>query len=54
MKIELREDGKYEAGMVVSAWFHWNKNYRGNSYIEWIDNNKYVLNKNDLITNKLF
>jgi hypothetical protein len=51
----IREDGKYKTGMMVYAWFIWEKlslyqqNDRGEiPVIKWIDNNKYVLSKKDL------
>lgn len=43
----LREDGKYETGMQVYAWFYWEKSYRSNPEIFWLDNNEYVMTKND-------
>lgn len=47
LKKALREDGKYETGMVVSAWFHWNKYYEGEPVIRWIDNNPFIVGKHD-------
>ena len=44
---KLREDGKYNTGMMVYAWFIFEKNYTGPSVIDWIDNNSDVLSKND-------
>jgi hypothetical protein len=44
---KLREDGKYNTGMMVYAWFIFEKNYNGPSMIDWIDNNSDVLSKND-------
>ena len=46
---KLREDGKYNTGMMVYAWFIFEKNYEGPSTIDWIDNNIDVLSKKDLI-----
>lgn len=41
----LREDGKYKTGMMVYAWFVWDKNTVGKEpVIKWIDNNEFVLN----------
>lgn len=40
---ELRDDGKYETGMMVYAWYVWSKGYAGDPKIKWIDNNKYVI-----------
>jgi len=44
---KLREDGKYNTGMMVYAWFIFEKGYSGPSIIDWIDNNFDVLSKND-------
>lgn len=43
----LREDGKYNTGMMVYAWYVFENNYSGKPFIEWIDNNKDVLSKKD-------
>ena len=43
----LREDGKYNTGMMVYAWFVFEKDYRGSPVIDWIDNNDDVLSKKD-------
>jgi len=44
----LREDGKYHTGMMVYAWFVWEKNKNiYNPEIYWISNQKYVLSKKD-------
>lgn len=43
----LREDGKYHTGMMVYAWFVWDRSYVGPPTIHWIDNNPYVLKKGD-------
>ena len=41
---ELRNDGMYETGMMVYAWYHWNSDHIvGPPTLEWIDNQKYVL-----------
>lgn len=40
---KLRKDGKYRTGMMVYAWFVWDKTYKGKPQIHWIDNDKYVL-----------
>lgn len=54
---KLRADGKYKTGMMVYAWFVWEKVYDVEldeltfiniPGINWIDNNEYVLGKNDL------
>jgi hypothetical protein len=41
----LREDGKYKTGMMVYAWYVWNKNHIGNPIIHWIDNDQFILRK---------
>ena len=38
----LRQDGKYNTGMMVYAWYVWNKDYNGDASIDWIDNNKWI------------
>tara|TARA_Y100001963_G_scaffold150820_1_gene232616 strand:+ start:724 stop:1371 length:648 start_codon:yes stop_codon:yes gene_type:complete len=45
---KLREDGKYNTGMMVYAWFVWENGYSGQPIIDWIDNNEDVLSKKDL------
>jgi hypothetical protein len=42
---EIREDGKYRTGMMVYAWFVWQKGHNDKPYISWIDNNRYVIGK---------
>jgi hypothetical protein len=40
----LREDGKYKTGMMVYAWYVWEKSkYVNEPVIRWIDNHKYVI-----------
>lgn len=39
----VSEDGKYKTGMMVYAWYVWDKSYTGEPMIRWIDNNNYVL-----------
>lgn len=46
---KLRNDGKYNTGMMVYAWFIFERDYVGPSIIEWIDNNNDVLSKKDMI-----
>lgn len=44
----LREDGKYSTGMITFSWFVWDKfANKEHSKIYWIDNNEYILNKED-------
>ena len=47
---KLREDGKYTTGMMVYAWFVWEKGYSDEPTISWIDNNEDVLSKKDIDT----
>lgn len=42
---ELREDGKYRTGMMVYAWYVWDKEHQGPPRLNWIDNNEDVLRK---------
>jgi hypothetical protein len=39
----LREDGRYRTGMMVYAWFIWEKGWKLPPQIHWIDNHRYVL-----------
>ncbi len=43
----LREDGKYNTGMMVYAWYIFENHYSGDPIIDWIDNNADVLSKKD-------
>jgi len=45
---KLREDGKYNTGMMVYAWFVWENGYSGQPVVDWIDNNEDVLSKKDM------
>ena len=46
---QIREDGKYHTGMMVYAWFIWDKSQKGQEpVVRWLDNNKYVLSKKDV------
>ena len=49
---KLREDGKYNTGMMVYAWFVWEKGYTDEPTISWIDNNDDVLSKKDMDTSQ--
>jgi len=41
---KLREDGKYKTGMMVYAWYVWDKSTTNKEpIIKWIDNHKYVI-----------
>jgi len=44
---ELREDGKYNTGMMVYAWYIFENGYSESPTISWIDNNSDVLSKKD-------
>jgi len=44
----LREDGKYNTGMMVYAWYVWTNGYSGLPIIDWLDNNEDVLSKKDI------
>lgn len=39
----LRQDGKHNTGMMVYAWYVWEKEYKGEPIIRWLDNNEYVI-----------
>lgn len=43
----VREDGKYNTGMMVYAWFVWKWPWKGKPYIEWINNNNDIIRKNN-------
>ena len=42
---KLRKDGKYNTGMMVYAWFIWEKEYKGEPIIKWLDNSEYIIKK---------
>ena len=42
---DVREDGYYNTGMMVYAWYIFEKDYIGKTEIDWIDNNNDVLKK---------
>ena len=42
---QLRDDGKYHTGMMVYAWYVWDRNHIGSPIIKWIDNNNDILLK---------
>jgi hypothetical protein len=45
---ELREDGKYNTGMMVYAWFLWDKDSKNpEPVIRWLDNQQFVKGKNE-------
>ena len=47
LRAPIRADGKYPTAGIVYAWLEWEKGYRGDPKIKWIDNQKYVLKKSD-------
>lgn len=44
----LRRDGKYRTGMMVYAWFHWDKGHTGLPAIDWLDNNDDILRRGEV------
>lgn len=40
---ELREDGKHRTGMMVYAWYVWDRAHQGPPTIEWLDNHNYTI-----------
>ncbi len=42
----IRKDGLYFTGMIVYAWYIWEKSYKGKPKIKWLDNNNYIIRKN--------
>ena len=47
LKDTVRDDGKFNTGMQTYGWYVWEKEYKGNPEIEWIDINKYVVRKGE-------
>ena len=43
----VRPDGKHKTGMMVYAWFVWDKHYNGLPQIDWLDNNEYVIKQKE-------
>lgn len=39
----LREDGRYRTGMMVYAWFVWEKGWTDAPSLHWIDNHRHVI-----------
>ncbi len=39
----LTDTGMYRTGMMVYAWFVWNKSYKKEPVIRWLDNNEFVI-----------
>lgn len=44
---KLRDDGKYNTGMMVYAWYIFEREFKEPPTINWIDNNADVLSKKD-------
>lgn len=38
----IRDDGTYRTGMMVYAWYIWDKSYKDEPIIRWLNNNSYV------------
>lgn len=45
----LRADGKYSTGMMVYAWFVWERSHEGDPTIRWIDNQPFILSRLDTL-----
>lgn len=43
----LREDGKHRTGMMVYAWYVWEKGVSEEPTIGWLDNNRFILRKEE-------
>ena len=41
----LQPDGKHNTGMMVYAWFYWEKDYDGLPMVDWLDNNSFIIKK---------
>ena len=41
----IREDGMHKSGMMVYAWYIWDKSYKGEPMIRWLNNNSYITSK---------
>lgn len=44
---KIRNDGKYETGMIAYIWAIWDKFHKGPATINWINNQEYILKKED-------
>lgn len=44
----IRADGKYNTGMMVYAWYVFEKSYSDEPVLRWIDNNSDVLKKHEI------
>lgn len=44
----IRPDGKYKTGMIVYAWYVWEKGWNKEPVIRWIDNQKYILKTGEI------
>ena len=43
----MRPDGKTTTGMMVYAWYVWEKSFCGYPEIHWLDNNAYIVKKGE-------
>ena len=41
----IRDDGTYRTGMMVYAWYIWDKSYKGEPMIRWINNKSYITSR---------
>ena len=41
----LRDDGKYNTGMMVYGWYVWEKGWSQLPNIDWVDNNSDIIKK---------
>lgn len=39
----IRQDGKHKTGMMVYAWFVWDKKHKGLPIVDWLNNNDFVI-----------
>ena len=44
----LRDEGKYNTGMMVYAWYIFENHFSGSPTIDWLDNNGDVLSKKEI------
>lgn len=47
MTAPLRDDGKFPTGMLAMAWYVWEKGYKGDPVVRWLDCRSYVLKKGE-------
>jgi hypothetical protein len=39
----VRDDGKYKTGMTFYAWFYWERGFKGDPLMRWINNQPYCI-----------